>query len=85
MPVACSCAMVQVINHCPLTTQAQVKAYTSPCRVCGGQSGTWTSFSQSALLFPCHYHATSAPHSYFTRVSPMMDHHATGSVVCYNT
>jgi len=56
--------------------------FRSPCGICGGQCGTWTGLSQSTLLFPCHYHSASAPHWYFTRVSPMVDHHATGSVIC---
>ena len=64
MPVACSCAMVQVIKHWPLTTQAQVKSYTSPGKICAGQSDTETGFCLSISGFPCQYHSTKAPSSF---------------------
>jgi hypothetical protein len=32
--------MTQVVNHWPLTTEACVHDWVSPCGICGGQSGT---------------------------------------------
>jgi hypothetical protein len=43
------CVMAQSVSHWPLTVDTQV----SPCGICGGQSGTGTSFLQ-VLWFFCH-------------------------------
>jgi hypothetical protein len=34
------CVMAQTVSRQPLTTEAQVHVWVSPCGICGGQSGT---------------------------------------------
>jgi hypothetical protein len=47
--------MAPVVSRKPVTVEAQVHAWVNPCRICGGQSGTGTGFSQSSSLLPCQY------------------------------
>jgi hypothetical protein len=42
--------MDQAVSRRPLTVEAQVRVRVSPCRICGGQSGTGTGFFR-VLLF----------------------------------
>jgi len=51
-----------------LAAEAHVRFQSIPCRICGKQSGTRTSFSPSTSVFPCQYHSTH-PHLnvHFTR------------------
>jgi hypothetical protein len=58
------CAVAQVVNHWPLTTEAWVRTHVNSCGMCGGQSGAGTCFSQSAFIFPCQYHSTMAHHAH---------------------
>jgi hypothetical protein len=44
--------MAQVVSRRPLTAKARVRARVSPCRICGGQSGSGTGFSLSYSVFP---------------------------------
>jgi hypothetical protein len=44
--------MAQVISRRPLTAEARVRTRVTPCAICGGQSGTDTSFSPSSSVFP---------------------------------
>jgi hypothetical protein len=53
----------QAVSRRPLTAEAPVRARVSPCGICGGQSGTWTSFSPSSSVFLCQYHSTVALHT----------------------
>jgi len=58
-----------------LTAEARVQFQTSPCGICGLQSGTGPSFSPSASVspvsiispmfhtLPCQYHSTNVPHT----------------------
>jgi hypothetical protein len=58
-------ATVHMVSCWPLTVEAWVRAWVSPCEIFGGQSGTGTGFSLSSLDFPCQYHFTGAPYSYY--------------------
>jgi hypothetical protein len=44
--------MAQAVSHWPLTMEAQVCAWISPCGIYGGQSDTGTGFPQSFLVLP---------------------------------
>jgi len=48
------CAIAQVVDHCPVTTEALHGIY-------GQQSGSGKCLFQSNLVFPCRYHCTNAP------------------------
>jgi hypothetical protein len=55
--------MAQAVSRLPLTSESRVSALISPCRTCGGQSGTGTGFSQSSSVSPYQYYSTLALHS----------------------
>jgi hypothetical protein len=52
--------MAQAVSRRPLTAETRVCDQVDPCGVCGGQSGTGTSFSPGSSVFPCQYHSTVA-------------------------
>jgi hypothetical protein len=54
-------AMAAAVDHRPLTAEARVRSRVSPCGICGGQSGTGTSFSPSTSVFPCQFYSTGVP------------------------
>jgi hypothetical protein len=54
-------AMAQAVSRRPPTAEARVRSRVSLCGICGGQSGTGTSFSPSSSVFPCQFHSTGAP------------------------
>jgi hypothetical protein len=45
-------AMAQAVSLRPLTLEVQVLAPVSACGICGGQSGTGTTFTPSASVSP---------------------------------
>jgi hypothetical protein len=45
-------AMAQAVLPRPLTAEARFRSQTSPCEICGGQSGAGTGFSPSYLVVP---------------------------------
>jgi hypothetical protein len=62
-----SSAMVEVVSHRPLTTDAWVRVWVSPSGTCVGQSSTATGFSPNSSVFPSHlsFH-NGSPCSYIT-------------------
>jgi hypothetical protein len=53
--------MAQAISRRALTPETRVPSRIGPCGICGGQSGTGTSFSPITSVFPCQFHSTGAP------------------------
>jgi hypothetical protein len=45
-------AKAQAVGRKFLTAEAWVRAQVSPCRICGGESGTGTSFLRVLWFFP---------------------------------
>jgi hypothetical protein len=43
--------MAQVVSRWPLTVEARVRARVSPCRICGGQSGTGAGVAPRSSVF----------------------------------
>lgn len=55
--------MVQVISSPSLTAEVEVRSQTSPCGICGEQSGSATGFSLSNSVFSCPYLSANVPYS----------------------
>jgi hypothetical protein len=53
-------AIAEAVIRRFLTAKARVRTQISPCRICGGQSGNETGFSQGPSVLPCKYHSTAA-------------------------
>jgi hypothetical protein len=66
-----SCTMAQAVRFRPLVVGAWVQFQTSPCGICGGQSGTETDLSPSTLVFP------------FQHIPPMLHTHSFTYHGCY--
>ena len=47
----------------PLTAKVRLRTQASPYEICGGQSGTGTSFPPSTFGFPCQYHSSNSRYS----------------------
>jgi hypothetical protein len=50
--------MAQAVSRRPLTAEAEVRFWVSPCGIYVEQSGTGTGFSPSISVFPCQFHST---------------------------
>jgi hypothetical protein len=59
-PQICLPCHGQATGRRHLNAEARVRACVSPCRFCGGQSGSGTDFSPSSSAFPCQ-HLPRAP------------------------
>ena len=66
------CTTSQVVNCRPLTTEASVLPYSKPCEIYGGQSSIGMGFSRGTMVFPCHFHSTNVPLSYFILLKQML-------------
>jgi hypothetical protein len=51
----------QTVSRRPLTAEARVRSWVSPCGICGGQTGAGIGLSPSTSVFPCQFHSTGAP------------------------
>jgi hypothetical protein len=70
--------MTHVISRRPLTAEAHIYAWVSPCGICGGQNSTGIGFSLE-FFFPCQYHSTMALHSYILLVATVQRYNLTPS------
>jgi hypothetical protein len=59
-------AMAQVVSRCPLTAEARIRAWFSPCGMLREQSDTGTGFSLSYPDLPCQYHPTIVLHAHIS-------------------
>jgi hypothetical protein len=51
-------------NRRPFTAEAWVRSLTSPCEICGRQTGSGTGFSPSTFVFLSQYYSTGVAHSF---------------------
>ena len=52
-------------SHPAFTAEARFQTQANPCGICDGENGNGEGFSASSLtlIFPRHYHPTTAPHT----------------------
>ena len=53
-------AVAQTVGCVPHTIEVCIQTQATPRGIDGGQSEAETGSSLSTLVFPCHYHSTSA-------------------------
>jgi len=53
------CVMAQALTHQPVPTKGWAWSQTSPCRICGRQTGTRAGFSPSISVLPWQYHSNN--------------------------
>jgi hypothetical protein len=53
--------MAQAVSRRPPIAEARVRSRVSPCRICGGHSGTERGFSPSSSVFPCQFYSSGVP------------------------
>jgi hypothetical protein len=51
--------MAQIVSRQPFTVEARVQSQTSPCEICGEESGTGASFSSSISVLSARFHRCS--------------------------
>jgi hypothetical protein len=56
--------MAQEVRCRPLTLETLLRAWGSPCGICGEQSGTGMGFSPNLFGLPCSYHSTVVLHTH---------------------
>ena len=56
--------MTEPVSPRPLPAEHLVRSRTSPCGVCGRQSGSGTDFSPSKLVLSCQYHSANVTYSF---------------------
>jgi hypothetical protein len=56
--------MAQAVSRRPLNAEDQVRAWVSPCRICGKQSDTGIGFSLISSVLPRQYHSTVVLHNH---------------------
>jgi hypothetical protein len=59
--------MALTVSRQPLTTEARVRAWVSPCGIYGVHSGTGIGFSTSSSVFSCQNDSTV---TLYTHTSP---------------
>jgi hypothetical protein len=64
------CVMVQAVGRRPVTAESRVRLQSSPCEICGEQSGNGTCFSPTTSVFPYRYHTKNDPYSSYMSFVP---------------
>jgi len=56
----------QTVVHPPVNAEAWIWSHASLCETGGGQNDNGAGFLQSASVFHCQYHSTSAAYSWLS-------------------
>jgi len=57
-------AMVHAVSRWSLIAEAQIRSQAIRCRICEGQTGTWSGFPPSTSVTSCQYPFPKAPHTF---------------------